>query len=282
MRATVLIWLLVIGACSGGSESRPAESAAPPPAAEAPAAPAAEAPPSVAAVAKALEPWSGDLDQITARRYVRLLVTFSRTNYVIDGAEQHGLTYEAGRIFEEFLNKRLGSPAIRIHVAFIPVSRDRIFQALAEGRGDIAAANLTITPEREKLVDFGTPLLNDVREVVVTAADQAPVSRVEDLAGREVHVRRSSSYYESLVALNATLDRAGLAPVRIVESSEQLEDEDLLELVNAGVIPATIVDNHVADIWSKVFDAIRVRSGAAVRDGGRIAWAVRRSAPKLR
>jgi membrane-bound lytic murein transglycosylase MltF len=238
-------------------------------------------PPSNAAIAHLLEPWTGDLDGMVERRYVRVLVTFSRTNYFIDKGEQHGATYAVGKLFETFLNDRLKSKHIRVHLAFIPVSRDRIFQALAEGRGDIAAANLTITPEREKKVDFATPFLSDVREVVVTGADQPIVASAASLSGHPVHVRRSSAYYETLVALNKKLREMGRSPVRIVEMSEELEDEDLLEMVNGGLIPATVVDSHVAELWDKVFENIRVGS-ASLLDNGRVAWALRRNTPKLR
>ena len=167
-------------------------------------------------------------------------------------------------------------------MAFITVARDRVLQALAEGRGDIAAANLTVTPERQKLVDFAQPFLGDVQELVVTAPDQLPVAQAEDLAGREIHVRRSSSYYDSLQALNARLRAAGRPPVRIVEASEHLEDDDLLEMVNVGLIPATVADSHVAGLWQQVFKDMRVQSGAVLRSGGQIAWALRRGTPELR
>jgi hypothetical protein len=120
------------------------------------------------------------------------------------------------------------------------------------------------------------------RDWHITAADQPLVGQPGDLSGRAVHVRRSSSYYESLQALNARLTAAGRPPVRIVEASEHLEDEDLLEMVNAGLIPATVVDSHVASLWAQVFKDIRVHEGAAVRAGGHIAWALRRGTPQLR
>jgi membrane-bound lytic murein transglycosylase MltF len=236
--------------------------------------------PSDSAIAKMLEPSKGDLDSMVERRYIRMLVTFSKTNYFLDGPEQHGATYDGGRLFEEFLNKRLQSKHIRVQIAFIPVSRDRLFSALAEGRGDMAAANLTITPERQKLVDFSLPIVADVRELVVTAANEPPVNSPEDLSGRKVHVRRSSSYYESLNSLNASLRQAGKAPVEIVPANEPLEDEDLLEMVNAGLIPITIVDDHLADFWKQVFDRIIV-TDVAVRTGGNIAWALRPNTPQL-
>jgi len=227
-----------------------------------------------------LKPWTGDLDGMVQRRYIRMLVTFNKTNYFLDGPTQRGATYDGAKLFEQFLNDRLKSKTIKVQIAFIPVSRDRLIDALAEGQGDIAAANLTITPERLKKVDFSLPILDDVREVVVTAAGEAPVRVPEDLSGRKVHVRRSSSYYASLVALNASLKKSSKPPVVIVAANEPLEDEDLLEMVNAGLIPATIVDNHVAELWRQVFDKIHV-SDAAVRTGGQIAWAVRRHTPKL-
>jgi membrane-bound lytic murein transglycosylase MltF len=285
--ATLVVPLLALAvACN-----RPAER--PPPRSDTPSAPTTgtgaptalptlgAAAPTDEAIGQLLAPWTGDLPGMVGRRYIRMLVTFSKTNYFLDGPDQHGITFDGGKAFEAFVNERLKSRNINVQVAFIPVSRDRIFQALAEGRGDIAAANLTITPERQKLVDFARPFLDDVQELVVTAADQPAVAQPEDLSGREVHVRRSSSYYESLQALNARLTAAGKAPVRIVEASEHLEDDDLLEMVDAGLIPATVADSYVARLWQQVFKNIRVQSGAVLRSGGQIAWALRRGTPEL-
>jgi membrane-bound lytic murein transglycosylase MltF len=216
-----------------------------------------------------------------ARGYIRVLVTFSKTNYFLDKGNQRGLTYDAGKLFEQFVTKRL-RPAKALHVVFIPVSRDRLFASLAEGRGDIAAAGLAVTPEAEKTASFATPFVTDVADVVVTASGEPALDSAAALSGREVHVRRSSSYYEHLTAFNAALARDGKPPVRIVEASENLEDEDILEMVNAGLIPATVVHGHIARFWSQVFDRIRVNEGAPVHERGSIAWAVRKDAPKLR
>ena len=127
----------------------------------------------------------------------------------------------------------------------------------------MAAANLTITPARQKVVDFSLPVASDIRELVVTAPNEPPVNAPEDLSGRKVHVRKSSSYYESLTTLNASLRKAGKPPVEIVPANEPLEDEDLLEMVNAGLIPITIVDEHLATFWKQIFDQIKVTDVAA-------------------
>jgi membrane-bound lytic murein transglycosylase MltF len=231
-------------------------------------------------IARILSPWNGDLSGIKERRYLRMLVTFNRTHYYADRLQQHGLTYDAGMLFEKFLNDRLKMKTVEIHVVFIPVTRDRLFQALAEGKGDIAAAALTVTPERETRVNFGPPIAGDIREIVVTSATQPPVATADDLSGRSVHVRKSSSFYQSLTELNRRLTARGKAPVNIVTVPEELETEDLLEMANADLIPITIADDYLAEFWAMVFDHIRLQP-AAVKTGDEIAWAVRKNAPEL-
>jgi membrane-bound lytic murein transglycosylase MltF len=299
--AAVMVGLVVgLSACrqsapeqSQTSTTAPPQTAAPAPAATPAPAPSAQSGPEAAAapapveqlesdsaIAKMLEPSKGDLDKMIERRYIRMLVAFSKTNYFLDGPEQHGATHDAGKLFEDFLNKRLESKHIRVHVAFIPVSRERMLQALAEGRGDIAAANLTIRSARRQHVDFSEPIITDVRELVVTAPGEAPVRAPEDLSGRKVYVRRSSSYWLSLAALNASLRKAGKPPVDVVAANEPLEAEDLLEMLQARLIPATIVDEHVAKFWKEVFTDIQV-SDVSIRNEGNIAWALRRNTPQL-
>ncbi|MCM3903375.1 MAG: transporter substrate-binding domain-containing protein [Pyrinomonadaceae bacterium] len=131
------------------------------------------------------KPWKGDFDAMAERRVIRALVVYSRF-YFVDGAEQHGSTYEGLKEFENVINKQLGTNALKVHVAFIPVTRDQLLPALIEGRGDIAAANLSITGKRLESVDFSDPLLTGVRELVVTGPSAEPIASLDDLAGKEV------------------------------------------------------------------------------------------------
>jgi ABC-type amino acid transport substrate-binding protein len=97
-----------------------------------------------------------------------MLVINSKTSY-FDNAQQRGATYDMGMEFEKWLNRSNKDRARPIRVVFIPTSRTRLMSDLAEGRGDIAAAGLSITPERQALVSFATPFADDVSEIVVTA-----------------------------------------------------------------------------------------------------------------
>src|SRR5262245_15111421 len=238
--------------------------------------------------ASVMVPWTGDLDGMIERRMVRVLVTPSKMFYFQDRGRQRGATYDGFRLMERLFNeklekeKKLKQKHLKVRFVFIPMRRDELLPALVAGKGDIAAANLTVTPERSALVDFAAPVAKNVREVVLTGPASAPIATLDDLAGKQVFVRKSSSYYDSLIMLNQRFAAEKKPPVVIKEAPEQLEDEDIIEMVNAGLAAATAADEHVATLWSKVFPAIKVHRDIAVRTGGEIAWAIRKDSPQLK
>ncbi len=225
--------------------------------------------------------WTGDLDGMAERGQLRALVTYSKTNYFLDGGTQRGITYEALREFETFLNKRLGRRTLKVSVVIIPVRRDELLPAVAEGLGDLAAANLTITPSREQTVDFSEPLAQGIAEVVVTGPAAPELEELDDLSGMEIHARPSSSYWASLTRLNQDLVGRGLDPIQLIPADEFLEDEDLLEMVNAGLLPMAVVDSHKAEFWAGVFDNLVVRRDLVLRSDASIGWAFRKNSPQL-
>ena len=235
-----------------------------------------------------MQPWKGDLDEMVTRRIVRVLVVPSKTFYFNDRGTQRGVTYDAFQLVERELQKRIDRDQklrrkhLQVKFFYVSVSRDEIFSALAAGKGDIAAANLSITPSREAIVDFAEPHTNGVREVVLTGPASPPLSTLDDLAGQDVFVRKSSSYYESLVALNTRFASEQKPLIKLREAPEELEDEDLIEMLNAGLVSVLVVDQHVADFWKKIFTKIVVHDTIAVRTGGRIAWAIRMGSPQLK
>jgi membrane-bound lytic murein transglycosylase MltF len=226
----------------------------------------------------------GDLPAMIERRAVRALVPYSKTYYFLDGGQQRGLAYESLKQFEKDLNEKLENRHLRVYVVIVPVSRDELISGLVDGYGDVAVGNLTITDDRRQLVDFSMPLMTGVDEVIVTGpgnASEAKLESLDDLSGREIVVRRSSSYYESLEHLNDRFRAAGRLPLRLTLADELLEDEDLLEMVNAGLVPIVVVDEHKASFWAQIFEDIMVREDLVVHAGGEIAWAFRKDSPEL-
>ena len=278
LRAPLVVLALVLVAGLGACDRAPGPAAEKSAGATPAPSDTESAPPGPAAVGT----WTDDFDGMRDRRLVRMLVAYSKTFYFIDKGTQRGSTYELGMLLEKALNAGTKDRARPIRVVFIPTSRDQLLPALAAGRGDIAAANLTITPERLELVDFSAPIAGDVSEILVTPAGTTAPASAEGLSGAKVHVRRSSSYYSSLVRLNTRLKALGKAPVEIVPADENLEDEDILEMVNAGLIPATIVDSHIATFWKQIFETIELHPDVRVREGGEVAWAIRKDSPQLK
>jgi membrane-bound lytic murein transglycosylase MltF len=239
-------------------------------------------------LARQHKPWSGDLDGMIERRIIRVLTVNSKTTYFIDRGVLRGTAVEYGRLFEDELNRKLAAEKklknknLKVRLVFIPVRRDELLSGLVAGKGDIAAAGLTITPESQRLVDFTAAGMSNVDEVVVSGPASPQLATVDDLSGKAVFVRKSSSYYQSLVALNKKLAAAKKPPVVLQAAPETLEDEDLIEMLNAGLVPLIVVDKYLADFWQQIFPQITVHDDIAVRTGGEIAWAIRKGTPQLK
>ena len=225
--------------------------------------------------------WTGDLDGMIKRRAIRVLTVYNKTLYFLDKETQRGLVYDSMKAFEEEVNKKYKTGNLRVHVVFFPVSRDELLPSLIEGKGDIAIANLTITEQRKKTVDFTTPVWKNASEIVVTGPASPKISTIQDLSGQEVFVRQSSSYYESLVNLNEEFKKQGKALIKLKPAPEELENEDLLEMLNAGLVKIVVADNHIVDFWKQVFPKITPHPDISLRSGSEIAWAIRKNSPKL-
>jgi membrane-bound lytic murein transglycosylase MltF len=231
------------------------------------------------------EQWTGDLDGMIERGRIRALVPYNRTSYFIDGTERGGIIYDALRMFEKNLNERLGkkpgNPGY-VQVIFIPMTRDRILPALKEGYGDLAAANLVITEKRQAEFDFSIPALTNWREFPVSGPGSKDFTNIDDLIGDTVHIRKSSSYFEHLETFNDSLQKAGKSIIHVETLDEYLEDDDILEMVNAGVIPLTISNALAVGLWKPLLTEIRPYPNLAIKAGGEIGWALRKNSPKLK
>ncbi len=236
----------------------------------------------VESVLKLNEKWTGDFDGMSERNLIRALVPFSKTFYFLDGGDQRGLTYELLKEFENFINRELNRKTLKIRMVVIPTRRDRLLPALTDGFGDIAAGNLTIIPERQQLVDFSDPFFTSIDEIIVAGPLVAPISTIDDLVGKEIYVRASSSYYESLKHLNVKFKKSRKKQMKLVLTDEYLEDEDLLEMMNANLIPMIVIDSHKGKFWKQIFKDLTLYPDIKLRSDGQIAWAIRKNNPELK
>jgi len=225
---------------------------------------------------------TADLSDMKKRHSIRVLVNYSKTNFFLMGGKPCGYEYELLQQYGKFLNKGVGKKEKKTQIVFIPVPFERLLPALLEGKGDIAAAGLTITSERQELVAFTDPYLPSVDEIIVTSGKVTGLTGMDDLSGRTVYVLRASSFVQHLREINERLELSDLAPIEIVEVGKSLEIEDILELVNAGVFEMTVCDHHIAELWSAVLTDMTLRHDLKTNTGGQISWAVRKENPELR
>lgn len=274
------IALIVLAACGGRIPASPAEAQVNQSASQgkSPAAPQSDV---IGAPDQVTVKWTGDLDGMIQRRVIRVLTTYSKVNYFVDKGTQRGLTYDAFRQFEDDLNAKLKTKNLRVHVALIPVAHDDLIPALLEGRGDIVAAGSLLTEWRKAQVDFSNPTRRNISSIFVSGPGVPPVPTLQDLPGREVYLRMSDVSKQGVDAFNASLVKAGKPPVKILPAPEVLADEDILEMVNAGLVPMTLMDDYLADFWKQVFPHLVLNRGAAARSNLETGMLVRKNSPKL-
>ena len=224
----------------------------------------------------------GDLDAMVKRHQIRVLVVPSRSGFFYDKGQPQGIFYEAFDEFQRFVNRKIKTGDLRINVTFIPVRPEQLEHALLKGIGDVVAYPVIVTPEREKEVLFTSPIYSDVKQVIVTGPKAPQIASLEDLSGREIYVNPLTVYFENLQYLSESFQKAGRPPILVKSADPNLTDEDLLEMVSAGLLPATVTINIRADFWSKVFPHLTLYPNIVLKEEGELAWSTRKDSPELR
>jgi len=225
---------------------------------------------------------TGDLDEMVKRRNIRALVILNPIGFFYDKGQPRGVMYEALEEFQKFVNQKLKTGKLNVKVTFLPMRVDQIEAALTEGVGDMIASGITVTPDREKRVAFSTPIQTDVTQIIVTGPNFGPVASLADLGGKEVYVNPLTTYYENLQKANDALKKDGKTPVVIKAADKNLMDDDLVQMVNAGLIPATVTTKQRAALWSQVLDHIQTHPDLVIASGGQLAWVMRKNNPQFK
>jgi membrane-bound lytic murein transglycosylase MltF len=229
-----------------------------------------------------LEKRTADLPEMIREKKIRVLTTYTFANYFVSEGQTYGYEYSQMEEFRKFLNKGKSRRDIQVEFYYIPVPYDLLIPALQNGYGDIVAANLTITPERSEVVDFTDPYLWGLKEVLITQKDVDRIKTLEDLSKQEVYVREESSYHSSLKKLNERLTAKNLPPVEIVTLPGLVNTGEIIEMVNAGAIPMTVADNHIASFADELSPDIKVHSTIVLNDDVKFGWMVRKNNPQLK
>ena len=198
------------------------------------------------------------------RGRLRMITRNNAMTYFIHRGLQVGFEYE-------LMKKFASEHGLRLEVV-IPKSHAELLSYLNDGKGDVVAAAMTITPERQVEADFTEPY-NEVEEVVVVREDDDSIMTIRDLAGRTFHVRGSSSFYPTLKALKDSVE-----DLRIVKLPDDIETEEIMVGVESGLYDLTLVDSNLFDVERTY--GLRLRAAFSVKSTT-LGWGVRKGNPAL-
>ncbi|WP_446011122.1 transglycosylase SLT domain-containing protein [Candidatus Electrothrix sp.] len=225
--------------------------------------------------ARQRETWLGDLDGILERGQLRVLLPFSRTFFIQDNEQNLGLSTEILTRYEQFLNDQVVLGDNKMELVFLPTPEDRLLEDLLTGKGDIVAAHIPVQPDQEKRVKTISPAALEIQEILVTGPNSSQFKSIFNLSGQEITVRKNSSYADSLQKLNNTLTSIGRKPVTIQFAPPFFQDEDLLEMTGAGILPMTVIDDHIGEFWATVLHGIKLHKKIALRTAKERIWMIR-------
>jgi membrane-bound lytic murein transglycosylase F len=147
-----------------------------------------------------------------------------------------------------------------------------LFDHLAAGKIDIAAARITVTEQRKAKVAFTRPL-KVVSEMVVGRDGGPAPTTIEELSGKTIHVRPGSSYATSLKEASAVFSEKGRVAINVVEVPAHLDDTQVVHLVADGQADLAVIDSDSLDSI-QTYES-RVKALFPLKEGRQIAWAMR-------
>jgi len=223
-----------------------------------------------------------DLDAMVKRRNIRALVLINPIGFFYDNGQPMGIMYDALSALETYVNQKFNTGALKVEISFIPVRPDQVEAALNEGVGDFVAYSLVVTPERKQQVAFTVALETNAQQVLVTGPNFGAVTSVDALGGKEIYADPLTVQYQALQELNDRLKKAGKPLIVIKSADKYLLEDDLVQMVDAGLLPATVAEASRAKLWTQVLHHLTVHSEVVLASGEQTAWALRKNNPQLK
>ena len=218
-----------------------------------------------------------DLDSIQKRKKLVALTRYNANSFFIYRGQPMGYEYELLQLFAKEINVDLEIK--------IPTTHDSLFIMLKNGQGDLIAANLPITKEKNEHVLFSKHH-NTTRQVLVQRLPEnhrfmtqkqmkdALISDPIELIEKTVTVHENSAFHKRLENLSNEIGGD------IFINPSPYEQEDLIGMVSRGEIEYTVADENLAELNMAYYKNIDV--SVAVSFSQRLAWAFRDDSPKLK
>ena len=206
----------------------------------------------------AFEP-QNKLNQIKERGVLRVLTRIDPTTYYQSPEGFNGLEYDLVNLFA----KRLG-----VKVEFIiPNTFDDLLWQITKGKADVAAAGITMTQQRQKLIHFSQPYQYITEQLLYHARDKKP-KQLSDLQNGILELVKNTSHTETFTALQQS------NPTLSWLTNDELDSNGLIYLLNAGLIDYTVSDSNQIELIHRFYPNVEIAFD--ISEPLPIAWALSR------
>ncbi len=204
------------------------------------------------------------LDNILEKNEIFFITRNNAHCYYTYRDQKMGFEYDLARAFADYLGVKLKIIIIEKWEEMIP--------KLLDGQAHVIAASLTITPKRQSIILFSKEYITTRQQIVVNR-ENYNIRKLEDLAGKTIHVRKGTSYEERL----KELQQNGMSIT--IEAVDNIPTAELIQKVAEGKIEITIADSNVAMLNRRYFPKAVARGSISKKN--HIGWAVHPESKKL-
>jgi len=207
---------------------------------------------------------TGDLGALKKHDQLRILITPLNDRWL----PRKGNSFSNEQEMAIKLAEHLGLKAVFVHVDKF----ENLIEELNRGRGDIIAANLTITSSRKKEIEFTLPLAHSIERIVGRIDDK--ISNRKSLNGRTIAFQEKSSYQETIEQLKQSQPNIN---TKIL--SGHLSVDQIIDQLVSKQIDLTIVDSNLLEVLSAYRDDFTI--SLPLTSDRALAWGVRKNNPEL-
>ncbi len=191
------------------------------------------------------------------------------TTYYVNGDNQFsGIEYDLATMF-------IKDYAPEYQIKFLLVnSISDVIPTLLKGKANIAAANLTITPLRQQLVQFAKPYQETQQQLIYNNEIDDKPKDLASISDKKIVVPAGTSFAERLAQMQEK------EPSLRWQALKQTNSEVLLDHVANGVLDLTVADSHLVAMMQNYYPNLAI--GLPLGKPENIAWALPKNAdPKL-
>ena len=208
-----------------------------------------------------------DLKEINKKGKLTVLIENSSLSFFEYRGKKLGFEYEILDTFAKSIN-------LPLELKVVSNSKD-FFRLLNDGEGDILAANLAVSLEDKKIINYSEPFYF-TEQVLVQRQEKTLVKEPLNLIEKSIYVRKNSCFEKRLKSIQEEIG----SKIGVKTLDNDPITEDLIEKVASGDINYTLAHENLARISKELHSNLNIQTKISFKQ--KIAFALRIKSPKLK